>query len=251
MATDIVLELTQKIAEAIKYEGDIKDSDPEIWEHLFAETVLEDLKKFKPAGRSEETEVLRGLYIETRKVLDQALIPSDLFEAHQVIKYQISPLFLAIAKKNNTVGSEILNDLKSVYLAYEDEDIQSFAKKLTRKVEKALSPQAAQAETLLSSQFNQATQSVLTGRTVAFTGTLATMTRKEAVEQATSLGIHVADSVTKNTDFLVAGADAGSKLKKAATFGIPVLSETQWNDLIEGTGPWKHITKASEPPKPA
>ena len=78
----------------------------------------------------------------------------------------------------------------------------------------------------------QATGSPVLGKTVVFTGSLQTMTRSEAKARAEALGAKVSGSVSKKTDYLVAGADAGSKLGKAAEAGVTVLSEDEWNTLI-------------------
>ena len=59
----------------------------------------------------------------------------------------------------------------------------------------------------------------LSGKIVVFTGTLETMTRPEAKARAEALGARVTDSVSKRTDFVVLGADAGSKAKRAAELG--------------------------------
>ncbi len=74
--------------------------------------------------------------------------------------------------------------------------------------------------------------SPVSGKTVVFTGTLETMTRDEAKSQAQALGAKVSGSVSKKTDYLVAGPGAGSKLTNAEKLGVTVLSEAEWRALI-------------------
>jgi DNA ligase (NAD+) len=63
------------------------------------------------------------------------------------------------------------------------------------------------------------------GKSVVFTGALTSMTRQEAADQVTARGARVAGSISKKTDYLVVGADPGSKWEKAQAFGVTVLTE--------------------------
>jgi DNA ligase (NAD+) len=74
--------------------------------------------------------------------------------------------------------------------------------------------------------------SPIAGKTVVFTGTLEKMTRQEAKARAEQLGANVAGSVSKKTDYVVVGADAGSKAEKAKALGVATLTEAEWLDLI-------------------
>jgi DNA ligase (NAD+) len=77
--------------------------------------------------------------------------------------------------------------------------------------------------------------SPLAGSTVVFTGTLERMTRSEAKATAERLGAKVSGSVSKNTNFVVAGPGAGVKLKDARMLGVKVLNEDEWLKLVGGS----------------
>jgi DNA ligase (NAD+) len=70
------------------------------------------------------------------------------------------------------------------------------------------------------------------GKTVVLTGTLPTLSRDEAKDKLEAAGAKVAGSVSKKTDYVVAGAEAGSKLEKAAALGITVLDEPQLLQML-------------------
>ena len=86
--------------------------------------------------------------------------------------------------------------------------------------------------------------SPVAGKTVVFTGKLQQMTRQEAKARAEALGAQVAGSVSRATDYVVAGEDAGSKFKKRAdALGVEVLSEDQWLAVASGDA----LPPAAEP----
>jgi DNA ligase (NAD+) len=78
--------------------------------------------------------------------------------------------------------------------------------------------------------------SAVSGKTIVFTGKLETMSRDEAKAQAEALGARASGTVSKETDLVVAGPGAGSKLKKAAELGIAVIDEAGWAEIVKGAG---------------
>ena len=70
--------------------------------------------------------------------------------------------------------------------------------------------------------------SPLAGKTIVFTGSLSSMSRSEAKARAEALGANVTISVSAKTNYVVAGADPGSKATKAAALGVKLLDEADW-----------------------
>ncbi len=116
------------------------------------------------------------------------------------------------------VGPSVADDLLGFFAeAHNREILDDLANEL--EIEDFEAPEAA---------------SPISGKTVVFTGGLDTMTRSEAKARAEALGAKVAGSVSKKTDYVVVGADAGSKAKKAAELGLATLTEEEWLALIAG-----------------
>jgi len=74
---------------------------------------------------------------------------------------------------------------------------------------------------------------LLAGKTLVLTGTLPTLKRDDAKAMIEAAGGKVAGSVSKKTDYVVAGEEAGSKLEKALELGVPVIDEAELLKLLE------------------
>jgi DNA ligase (NAD+) len=87
------------------------------------------------------------------------------------------------------------------------------------------------AEITITEVARTAADTPLTGKTIVFTGTMETMSRPEAKARAEMLGAKVTDTVSRRTDYVVVGADPGSKARKAAELEVTVLTEAEWRSL--------------------
>jgi DNA ligase (NAD+) len=78
----------------------------------------------------------------------------------------------------------------------------------------------------------KAAQLPLAGKTFVLTGTLPSITREEATKKIEALGGHVTGSVSKKTDYVLAGADPGSKIDKAKALGVRIIDETEFRKMV-------------------
>ncbi len=104
-----------------------------------------------------------------------------------------------------------------------------FAERHNRKVLDDLREAGVRIDDYEAPQASRA--SPLAGKTIVFTGTLEAMSRSEAKSRAEALGANVTSSVSSKTDYIVVGAEAGSKATKAKELGVATLSEEEWLKL--------------------
>jgi DNA ligase (NAD+) len=78
----------------------------------------------------------------------------------------------------------------------------------------------------------QVTEAKFSGKTFVLTGTMSTMSRKEAEDKISAFGGKVSSSVSKKTDYVVVGAEPGSKFDKARELGVAILNEDQFKELL-------------------
>jgi DNA ligase (NAD+) len=133
---------------------------------------------------------------------------------------------LAAAEAGSEARSE-LDNIIGIGPAIAEELADFFGEK--RNI--ALLDELAAELTIEDAEQVQAVNSELAGKVVVFTGTLETMTRPEAKARAETLGAKVTDSVSKKTDIVVVGADAGSKARKATELGVRTVTEAEWREL--------------------
>ncbi len=131
-------------------------------------------------------------------------------------------------EENTTEAYQDLNDIGGVGEIVADAVVEFFAE--PRNV-KALDQLLAELDEVKPAE-RPRKSSPVSGKTVVFTGSLTKFTRDEAKAVAERLGAKVAGSVSKKTDYVVAGEDAGSKLTKARELGVAVLTEDDWLALI-------------------
>ena len=130
-------------------------------------------------------------------------------------------------EENTTEAYQDLNNIGGVGEIVADAVVEFFAE--PRNV-KALGELLREIEVKPAEQPRRS--SPVSDKTVVFTGSLTKFTRDEAKAAAERLGAKVAGSVSKKTDYVVAGEDAGSKLTKARELGVAVLTEDEWLTLI-------------------
>jgi DNA ligase (NAD+) len=137
---------------------------------------------------------------------------------------------LAAAKDRESAEYLDLNNIDQIGESVAGDILDFFAEKHNVEVLDALAKEVAVEEV----QAPRAANSPVAGKTVVFTGALSKMTRDEAKARAEALGAKVASSVSKKTDYVIVGEDAGSKAAKAAELGVKMLSEDEWLELIGG-----------------
>ena len=134
----------------------------------------------------------------------------------------------AAAEDREGPAYQDLNNIDQIGDSVAGDILDFFAEKHNLEALEALAKEL----TVEEAQAVSATGSPVSGKTVVFTGALTKMTRDEAKARAESLGAKVASSVSKKTDYVIAGEDAGSKAAKAQELGVKMLSEDEWLELI-------------------
>jgi len=139
---------------------------------------------------------------------------------------------MATAEDRESAAYQALRDIDGVGPGVADDILKFFTEPRNAAMLDALA-----VELRVSAFVAPTALSEITGKTIVFTGNLEKMTRAEAKARAEALGAKVAGTVSTKTDFVVAGAAAGSKLKKAEALGVKILDEAAWRKLAGQEAP--------------
>ena len=191
------------------------------WGDLSVQNLFKAIEKRKTISLSRFIYALgiRQVGEATAKRLAQA------YERFQNLKNEMEK-----AQNRESDAYRDLINIEDIGPSVADDLLGFFAEKHNQEVLKDLESLL----TIQSYEAPQTQQSPVSGKRVVFTGTLSSMTRPEAKATAESLGAKVSGSVSKKTDYVVAGEDAGSKAKAAEALGVQILSEEEWAALIRG-----------------
>jgi DNA ligase (NAD+) len=129
-----------------------------------------------------------------------------------------------------TVGSEARSDLDNI-IGIGPAIAEELAEFFSEPHNRVSLDELAEMLTIEDAAHQAAADGELAGKIVVFTGSLETMSRPEAKALAEKLGARVTDSVSRKTDLVVIGADAGSKARRAAELGVRTVTETEWRQL--------------------
>jgi len=179
-----------------------------------ARAIVEGFKDGAPQRQETPSRLglsARVLTKPAREALDAHYLDWDRFEAamRHAVAEQPGEDYLQLASIEGTVAAESL--------------IEFFEEPHNRKEIDELSQLLR-----IAAVAAPRTDSGLSGKTIVFTGGLERMTRSEAKQLAEQLGAKVAGSVSKRTDFVVAGSDSGSKSEQARALGVEIVDEAEW-----------------------
>ncbi|MET1026182.1 MAG: helix-hairpin-helix domain-containing protein, partial [Dongiaceae bacterium] len=190
-------------------------------------------------GETSVDNLLEAIEARRRIPLNRFIYGLGIPQVGEVTAKLLAKYYLSLAAwreamtQAHIIGSQErqdLNEINGIGPSMAEDLIEFFAEKHNRTVLDDLEKEITVEDFVPVA----ASDSAIAGKTVVFTGTLVKMTRNEAKARAESLGAKVAGSVSKKTDYVIIGEDAGSKAAKAAELGVQTLSEDDWLALIGG-----------------
>jgi DNA ligase (NAD+) len=214
---------SEKTAELFVEKLHIKDL-PDIYELKYSDIIeLEGFKEKKTRNLVDAIEKSKSVSLHS--FIYALGVPNvGIKTARDLAQKYGSLQGLIKATQEDLVGIPDIGEIvaKSIVEFFQDERIRRGIDKL---LDEGVAPHHQQMEV--------AEESVFTGKTVVITGTIEGMTRNEIKEEVIRLGGTVTGSVSKKTDYVIVGEDAGSKLKKAQDLNIPIIGEEELKNILK------------------
>jgi DNA ligase (NAD+) len=216
-----IYEVGPKILDRLQEEGLISDAAD-----LFAlkKSDLEGLERF---GEKSADNIIRSVQERCQVSLPRFIFALGILHVGEQTAEDLAAHFMSLDKLAGASEEEISNIenigpvvAKSVYEYFRSKDNLKFIGKLQKN------------GLTVTSDKLQVTGGKLKGQTFVITGTLDAMSRDEAKTKIKSLGGKVTESVSKQTSYVVAGSEPGSKLAKAEKLGIRVLNEKEFLEVL-------------------
>ena len=160
--------------------------------------------------------------------LDRFIYALGIRQVGQATAKRLASVYGSLDHLRGTLNHDDLLNIDDIGPAVAKDIMAFFAEDHNKQILDDLKAQL----TILDFVALKVTDNPFNGKTVVLTGTLNTMTRAEAKAKLETLGAKVAGSVSAKTDYVIAGADAGSKLKKAQELNVAVLSEDAFKGMI-------------------
>ncbi len=183
--------------------------------------------KIKRLGEKSIDNLLNAIEESKQRPFEKVLFALGIRYVGSGAANKIADHFLSIEKLMNASKDEI-EAIHEIGPSISESIIRFFDNAQNRKIVEKLK----KSELVLASKGKLKKSNRLEGKSFVLTGTLSTMSREEAKEKIQNHGGSVVSSISKNTNYVVVGENAGSKLDKAQKFGIEILSEEQFLELI-------------------
>ena len=202
----------------------------------FYRLTVEQLASLEGMGEKSARNIIEAIEASKNTTLPRFLYALGIPEVGEVTAEQLALHFgsLEAIMEADEAALEAVEDVGPVVA---HNIVTFFQQPLNQKVIKGLLEAGIHWPDIQSNTEPSAKASPFAGKTVVLTGTLQSMTRDEAKAKLKALGAHVTNSVSRKTDFVIAGEKAGSKLTKAEQLGVTVLNEQQFLEMLRGQTP--------------
>ena len=214
--------LGPKIVDRFLDEGLIKDAGD-----LFS-LREEDIKHLERFAEKSAENIIKSIQSKKEVKLEKFLFGLGILQVGEETAFDLARILGSTEKIKNSSTEELekINDVgpkvaESIYKWFREKRNLNFLQKLQK------------AGIVITNQESKIKSQKLIGKTFVLTGELESMARDEAKEKIRELGGEVSGSVSKNTNFVVAGSEPGSKFEKAQKLGVKIINETEFLKLIK------------------